>query len=240
MKQKKILIPTGSISDWKFLLAEPDKQWKQGYSAMLTAQTWENAFGLPPEIVSIFNESEDEFFQKLELALAIPEYKVSLKGGNRPSQNDVFALLTSKKGLTSLTVEGKAREDFGPTLDQWRHKVSEKGYQTRLNHILSNSGLTGPIPGHIRYQLLHRTASAVIEAKRFHCKSAVMIVQSFVESDTENHFMDYGQLLQMYGVTPVKEKINFLVNINGIRLSSAWVYTKHPVVAGIPSGRNEL
>ncbi len=33
-------------------------------------------------------------------------------------------------------------------------------------------------PG-VRYQLLHRTASVVIEAKRFHATTAVMIVHSF-------------------------------------------------------------
>jgi hypothetical protein len=225
MRQKRILVPTRSAVDWKMLLAEPDKQWKPGYSAMLTAQTWENASGLPPEIISIFNASEDDLFKDLELALAIPEYKVVLKGGTRPSQNDVFALLTSAKGLTALTVEGKVREDFGPTMAQWRSEVSDKGYRTRLLHVMENIGLKDPTPGHIRYQLLHRTASSVLEAKRFHCTAAVMIVQSFIESDLENHFGDYVQFIQLYGKTPAKYNLVFLSNINGIMLYSAWVYT---------------
>lgn len=225
MKQKKILIPTQSADDWKNLLAEPDKHWKSGYSAMSTAQSWEKASGLPLEIASIFHASADDYFKGIELALAIPEYKVMLDGGNRPSQNDVFALLSSKKGLTALTVEGKSREDFGPTLDQWRKKVSEKGYRLRLDHIMSNTGLKETIPGHIRYQLLHRTASALIEARRFHCGAAVMIVQSFVEPDTENHFKDYTQFIQIYGIIPQKGNLVFLTTIDGIRLYSAWVYS---------------
>jgi len=145
---------------------------------MLMAETWENASGLPSEIASVFHASKDGYFKDLQLALVIPEYKVPLEGGTQPSQNDVFALLSSEKGLTALTVEGKAREDFGPTLAQWRSKVSEEGYRKRIDHILASTGLRDQIPEHIRYQLLHRTASAVIEANRFHCKAAAMIVQS--------------------------------------------------------------
>ena len=52
-----------------------------------------------------------------------------------------------------------------------------------------------------------------------------MIVQSFVESDSENHFKDYVQFVQLYGVTPVKGSLFFLANIDGITLCSAWVYT---------------
>ena len=195
---------------------------------MLTAQTWENASGIPPEIASVFNSSEDDHFKGFELAFAIPEYKVALRGGTRPSQNDVFAILRSETGLAAVTFEGKAREDFGPALAQWRSEVSDKGYRTRLRHIMETIGLRDPVPEHIRYQLLHRTASALIEAKRFHCGAAAMIVQSFVELDSENHFEDYVQFVQLYGVTPAKGNLVFLANIDGITLYSAWVYTVPP------------
>ena len=99
---------------------------------------------------------------------------------------------------------------------------------------MENIGLKDPIPGHIRYQLLHRTASSVLEAKRFHCTAAVMIVQSFIESDLENHFGDYVQFVQLYGKTPAKDNLVFLANINGIMLYSAWVYTKPPADNVIP------
>jgi hypothetical protein len=170
MKQKRILVPTRSLDDWKSLLAEPEKHWKPGHSAMLTA----------------------------------------------------------------LAVEGKAREDFGPTLAQWQAQVSGKGYRIRLRHILENIGLKDTIPDHIRYQLLHRTASAVLEAKRFHCMAAVMIVQSFIESDLENHFGDYVHFIQLYGKTPAKDNLVFLAKLNEILLYSAWVYTEPPADNLIP------
>jgi len=225
MKQKRILIPTEYITSWKSLLAEPDRQWRTGYSAMMTAQSWETAGGLPPEIKTAFAESEGDYFSNLELLIAIPEYKTDLKGGRRPSQSDVFVLLRSDKGLIAVTVEAKAREDFGPTMAQWRYAVSDEGYTKRLRHIIENTGLEKPVPDHIRYQLLHRTASAVIEAKRFHCNAAVMLVQSFVESDAENHFEDYADFIGLYGAMPAKDQTIFLADIDGIKLFSAWVYT---------------
>jgi len=225
MSQKRVLIPTESESDWKSLLAEPEKQWRPGYSAMLTAQSWENAAGLPPEIESVFTLTEASYFNNLELLVATPEYKTELKGGRRPSQSDVFALLRSDIILVAVTVEGKAREDFGPSMKQWENKVAAKGYVERLGHIMENIGLEKSAPDHIRYQLMHRTASAVIEAKRFHCQIAVMIVQSFVESDDENHFGDYADFIGLYGATPVKDQLIFLADIDGILLFSAWVYS---------------
>ncbi len=225
MKQKRILIPTQFITSWKSLLAEPDKQWRTGYSAMMTAQSWETAGGLPPEIKTAFAESEGDYFNNLELLIAIPEYKTDLKGGRRPSQSDVFVLLRSDKGLIAVTVEAKAREDFGPTMAQWRNGVSDEGYTKRLRHIMENTGLEKSVPDHTRYQLLHRTASAVIEAKRFHCNAAVMLVQSFVESDAENNFEGYADFIGLYGAAPLKDEPIFLADIDGVKLFSAWVYT---------------
>lgn len=42
MNQKKILIPTTNAESWKDLLAKPDNQWKNGYSAKSVAESWEN------------------------------------------------------------------------------------------------------------------------------------------------------------------------------------------------------
>jgi len=231
MKQKRILVPTQSVDDWRRLLAEPQKHWKPGYSAMSIAQVWEKAGGLPEEIAKLFSESGWDQFQGLELAFAIPEYKVSFKGGSRPSQNDVFVLLTSEIGLVAMTIEGKSREDFGPTLKQWRRKVSDKGYRTRLRQVTANTGLNEPIPDETRYQLLHRTASAILEAKRFHARQAVILIQSFVQPDSENHFSDYSKFIGLYGKTATKGKLTFLTEVGDIGLYSAWVYSKPPMDA---------
>ncbi len=44
-----IYIPTSSADDWRKFLAEPDKQWRSGYSAKELAECWENAHGFPEE-----------------------------------------------------------------------------------------------------------------------------------------------------------------------------------------------
>ena len=94
MKQKKILIPTTDFESWKGFLADKNKHWKVGYSAMSTAISWEKSGDLPLEIRKVI--SEDAKFKEIELLLAIPEYKVDLPGGNKPSQNDIFAVCTTK------------------------------------------------------------------------------------------------------------------------------------------------
>jgi Domain of unknown function (DUF6946) len=225
MKQKRILIPTDGPESWKLLLAEPDRHWQPGFSAMSTALSWENADGLPNEITSLFRGAEDPALRNAELNIAIPEYKVDLAGGSRSSQNDVFALLNCAGGLIAVMVEGKAKEDFDETLLNWKKRTSPQGVEARLSDIAKHIGLTLQIPDHIRYQLLHRTASAVIEADRFHALYAAMVVQSFVADDSENHYNDFCEFLKLYGKEAIKNRLIELTKVRTCRLFAAWVYS---------------
>lgn len=226
MKQKRILIPTNGPESWKRLLSEPDKHWQPGHSAMSTAFSWEKADGIPKEINYLFEHAEKPAMRDASLAIAIPEYKVGLAGGTRPSQNDVFAILTSSGGLISLVVEGKAKEDFDDLLGDWKKRTSPQGVKTRLADIKEKIGLAIQIPDSIRYQLLHRMASAVIEAKRFHAPYAVMIVQSFISDDTKNHYGDFCAFLGLYGKKADKGRLIELAETKGCRLFAAWVQSK--------------
>jgi hypothetical protein len=223
MKQKRILIPTEGPESWKRLLAEPEKHWRAGYSAMSTALSWEEASGMPGEIASLFDHAEEPAMRDASLAIAIPEYKVSLAGGRRPSQNDVFAILTCSGGLISLMVEGKGKENFDEPLGVWKTRTSPAGVETRLADITQHIGIDVEIPDSIRYQLLHRTASAVIEAKRFHAPYAAMIVQSFVSDDKENHYGDFCEFVGLYGREAEKSRLIELAETNGCRLFAGWV-----------------
>ena len=82
----KFFVPTTGVDNWRALLADPEKQWRRGYSAVAAASAWEEAQGLPREVASILGDDS-------ELLLAIPEHKVPLPGGQRESQCDVFALV---------------------------------------------------------------------------------------------------------------------------------------------------
>jgi hypothetical protein len=112
-----------------------------------------------------------------ELLLAIPEHKTPLPGGVRESQSDVFVLIRHPMGIATYTIEGKVDEPFGPTVGEWTKEVSP-GKAERLSYICGLLGID-QCPLDIHYQLLHRTASALIEAERFNANMAGMIVHSF-------------------------------------------------------------
>lgn len=217
----KIFIPANKPEDWKSLLAEPDKHWKTGYSAKALAYCWQEANGFPECVRNVFKKSEIELFQNIELLLAFPEHKVLLPGGLRPSQNDIFILAKANNQLVSITVEGKVSEPFGKTITEWREDNSE-GKHIRLKFLLDKLGLEeNKQIDTIRYQLLHRTASAIIEAEKFKAENALMLVNSFSQSN--EWFEDYGQFLALFNLNAEPDSLAFAKNINGIDLYFSWV-----------------
>jgi len=220
----KFFIPSSEPGDWKSLLAKPDKQWKTGYSAKTLAHCWEEAGGFPQDVKRVFIKSGIALFQDIELLLAFPEYKVPLPGGRRPAQNDIFVLAKGNDQLVSIMVEGKVSEPFGETIAEWKAKGG-KGKPKRLKFLCDELQLEIHQIDHIRYQLLHRTASAIIEAERFNAENALMLVHSFCKSNEWlEGFEDYRQFLALFGlegITP--NSLVYAKNINGIDLYFSWV-----------------
>jgi len=216
---KRIFIASTQPEDWKRLLADPEKHWHTGFSAKSLAHCWEDANGFPQEIAGLFAESNNLAFQGIEVLLILPEYKVPLPGGRRASQNDIFALAKAQGQLVSITVEGKVSEPFGPTLEEWGAKAS-RGKTRRLTFLQEQLGLVRDLPLHIRYQLLHRTVSAIIEAQRFNAKSAVMLVHSF--SQSEEGFEDYQTFLHLFEVTAEPNQLIFVKRTQGVDLYCGW------------------
>jgi hypothetical protein len=218
----KIFVPIKSLEDWKSLLARPDKHWKKGYSAKALASCWKEANDFPKSVKTVFKKSGMNIFKNIELLLAIPEYEVSLSGGLRPSQNDIFILARGNDQLISITVEGKVSEDFGKPIAKWKQEKDEKmNKEERLNFLKQELNLKERAIDHIRYQLLHRTVSAIIEAKRFNAKTALVLVHSF--SPSYEHFEDYNQFLGLFGLAGEKDSLTGPVNINGVDLYFSWV-----------------
>jgi predicted lysophospholipase L1 biosynthesis ABC-type transport system permease subunit len=56
--------------------------------------------------------------------------------------------------------------------------VTHGSKESRLQFLLSTLGLTENPPGSVRYQLLHRAASAVITGEQFRAAAAVVLVHS--------------------------------------------------------------
>ena len=210
----KIYVPTTGVDDWKRLLADPEKHWKKGFSARSLAYCWEETKDLPSGVRKVFDQSEFDELTGLEVLIAIPEHKVPLPGGSRPSQNDVWVLARGAKDLVSIAVEGKVLEEFGPTLRK------RKGGAKRLECLLDLLELDAP-PDDIRYQLIHRTASAIIEAHRFNAANAVMLVHSFSQEDM--WFDDYNNFVGLFSSTGLPNSITSVGQRAGVSLYFGWV-----------------
>ena len=217
----KFYTPTDGVGSWHKLLSEPDKHWKTGYSARSLAYCWEEAQGFPKSVTDVFNSSPFELFHSVEFILGIPEHKVDLppKGGH-PSQNDLLVLAKSRDELISIAVEGKVSEPFGPLVSEWMEDASP-GKSERLEFLvnlleINNKDLSG-----IRYQLLHRTASALLEAQRFCAPHALMLVHSF--SQTYEWFEDYVAFAALYGQKAEPDSLVSVGEISGKNLYLGWV-----------------
>lgn len=203
------------VCGWKQWLGDPEKHWKRGHSALELAASWEAATkakrGIPTEVVKLLDQQSQT--KNALLLLAIPEHKVAIPGGGFPSQTDLWALLNNGNNLISLAIEGKAGEPFGEKIDKWQKgnpkdnnlENSVANRNTRLEGLCKILQLPTVGIGHLYYQLLHRTASAILEAERFGAKQAVMIIQSFEKKD---HYADFEQFATALGATgTAKEKL---------------------------------
>lgn len=210
-----IYIPALSAEQWAQFLAEPVKHWRQGYSARTLAYSWQEANGFPVEVESVLAS----IFPSAELLLALPEHKVPLPGGSRSSQNDIWILARSENQLISIAVEGKVSEPFGPTVQEWQTDLSA-GKAKRIEYILSLLGISS-VSDTTRYQLLHRTASAIIEAHRFNAAHAVMLVHSF--SQSSEWFQDYAAFVSLMGGSAAEDSMVSVGSRSGVSLHLAWV-----------------
>src|SRR5450759_3992173 len=86
--RNRILIPTTGPDDWRCLLPDRVRHWKEGHSAHSLATTWERADGFPTRVLSVLETSDVDSLHGLSVPVAIPEYKTSLPGGAASSQTD--------------------------------------------------------------------------------------------------------------------------------------------------------
>src|SRR5262249_53839922 len=116
------------------------------------------------------------------------ERQVELKSPGRPSQTDLMVrvrLVSGQDGI--IAVEGKVDEPFGDTVAVW--KAETTGWQDRLNELCAVLRLDPNKVDLLRYQLFHRTVSAIYEASRYEVESALMLVHSFSTASTS--FADF-------------------------------------------------
>jgi len=213
--------PTQEAGDWKQLLADPEKQWKTGFSARTIAHCWEQARGFPRGVKTALNKPHGPF-TAIEPLLMFPEHQVPLPGGKAPSQCDIWILAKDDRDLVSIAVEGKVSETFGPTLKDWLVDASP-GKMERLQFLQSKLELDD-IPDSTPYQLLHRTAAAILEAERFETRHAVLLVHSF--SKENPHFPEFKKFLDLFSLTAVVNETRTTRLSSGLNLHFSWVWTE--------------
>lgn len=210
--------PTQKAVDWKSLLADPEKQWKTGFSARTLAHCWEEAKGFPRSVTAALNKPNGPF-TSIRPLLIFPEHQVPLPGGKAASQCDIWILAKDDRDLVSIAVEGKVAETFGPTIKEWMMDAST-GKKERIQFLQSKLELNG-IPDSIRYQLLHRTVASIREAERFEARHAVLLVHSF--SAQNLWFSEFRQFVSLFGVTAELNRTQAKRLQSGLTLHFSWV-----------------
>jgi hypothetical protein len=211
-------------SDWHRLLANPRKQWKKEKSAYESAVAWEAARktprGLPPDIASALDSEND--FRGASLLLGLPEHQVDLEGGGHASQTDLWALLRAPIGVVSLAVEAKAGEPFDETVSEWLASSSARsGKPARIEQLCQLWGVEQDAIESCRYQLMHRPATAILEAKRFGLSTAVFLVHAFGKNvKSLGHYADWRTAL---GIETTTNALQQAGRYDGIDFWLGWV-----------------
>lgn len=216
----RVYVPAESPLAWKPLLAQPELHWLPGRSAHSLAHAWQGATtatgGFPAEVRAVL--ARDFALAAAEVLVVIPEHQTPLPGGRAASQTDALVLARTADHLAVIGVEGKVTESFGPTVAEWQRDASA-GKQERLAFLLETLGLAS-VPGDVRYQLLHRTAAALLEARAFHARQAVVLVHSFDPGHAG--FADFRAFVALLGGDARPGGITTVGERDGITLAFAW------------------
>ena len=219
----RLYVPLLEPEDVVRHLGKQEKHWKAGRSAHALATVWSKNKSFPPKVAAALESHP--VFQSAELIDAFMERQVDLHSEGRPSQTDLLAVIGVNDGLAILAVEGKAGESFGKYVHKWRD--GSDGKDARLEGLRKILGLSCEAAMPLRYQLLHRAASAIFEAKRYRAKTAVLLVHSFI--DDKKGFADFSAFLQAIGFAPPAPGtlVGPIVR-EGVSLYAGWVQDEAP------------
>lgn len=214
------LTPLIRPEDTRPFLADPELHWKKGYSAYELATSWIGAEDIPSPVRDILDTCP--VFAHAKLITGFFERQTKLGTPGRASQTDLLAHVWLPSGVGVIGVEGKCEESFGPIVREWN---TSPGRKVRLGHLCSMLGLSVEVASSLRYQLIHRTAAALIEAQAVRADSALMLVHSFSPHQTWfNDFVDFSNAMSI----PIGAKncISAGRRISGVDIRLGWVSDK--------------
>lgn len=213
------LRPLKTIDDW--IEAVGRKNWVPSYSAYECAMRWRGVTSVLPEPLNyVMRNSGIEVLQGLRPESIVAEHAVFLDTLTTPSRTDIMAFCSnSTHDRVVVAVEAKSREPFSDRVFRWirtadrtvsaqQQKLFDVSNaivvrkERRLAFLNQVLGTNIDINSELRYQLVHRTASAVLEARNLRAKAAIVVIQAFQPS-VENlfDFSDYLDALNVSGAT---------------------------------------
>ena len=219
--------PLKSPDEWRKRLSDPIKHWVDGKSAKELVKLWTQADDIPASVKDLFPNSD------IKPIFIFPEYQVQMPGKGGNSQNDLYIYASTTSDNWVIIVEAKENEPFDETVDKWYDKKRKKNggvnasYRlTEIQIILEIKEIDNPPYsriGNLRTQLFHRTASAVIEAKRVGAKKALVLIQSF--GNKTDNYLDFVNFLSLFTTGEAVEKSKLIgpIKLDSVELHFAWI-----------------
>jgi uncharacterized protein DUF6946 len=216
-----IYVPAAGPDAWRALLADPETPWRAGQAAPAWAERWQSAHGFPEAVRDVLDG--DERFVGAQMLLGWVEPKVAAHGGRaQPAPPDLFVLAKlADRSLTAIAVTGTVAEPLGETVAAWLGGAPSPNRMERLQFLLDTVGIAVEAGRPLQYQLLQRTASALLEAQRYNAAHALLLVHSFGPNDA--WLDEYAQLAHALGGTAQRQGVITIGDRAGVLLHLAWV-----------------
>ncbi|MBK0401212.1 hypothetical protein H0I76_18590 [Limibaculum sp. M0105] len=202
-------------------LAGGEKHWRKGRSAFELAHAWMDADKIPPAVMCVISERPE--FAAARLVEGHFERTTPIPGRGKASQTDLLALCEARGERFVLGIEGKVDETLGPLVSEWDDASPNR--RARLSGLIELLEANPAGTARLRYQLLHRTAAALIEAKHFGTRHAIMLVHSF--DPAHAWFDDFSNFAAWLGAPcPSPGRLSAPLNRSGVYLYLGWCADK--------------
>jgi hypothetical protein len=154
-----------------------------------------------------------------------------------PSRTDlmVFCQVNTEKAV--FAIEGKVNETFDDEICRWIRDARKADpvflglpinprKKARLEFLNQLLDLNVGTESDLYYQLFHRTACALLEARSIYASTAFMVVQSFLRCEENwNAYQAFAAAMGfMHIVGDSFTEAKYLTKFTGIGLRLGWVY----------------
>jgi hypothetical protein len=223
----RLYVPSLGPTDWqRRVLTKRSRPSQARYAAFQLAIEWEAARNTDRGLPSYIGKALDAVpeLTGAKLVFGIPGHYVEwVVIPNEPEndlQNDLWAMLQVKGKCISMTVGAETDEKRELSIGKWEKKNRRQpGLLLYLTAVL---GIEGRNVNHLKYQLLHQAASAILEAERLSAKFAVSFVQCF-EPDPRSSWDAYRAFAHVLGIPNSTPKVTLANVETSVPLYIGWI-----------------